>query len=697
MGAVYEPLPLVSPWNSGSGFARNGKSAEAERSLQKVLDSDDPRLAQLKSAVQTGFDIVRAGHARGWAGANGDLWDKAYKAEIMTLCRNLLPDESIAWLDATAAAAQNSSGEAALAFSRILGTGGNFGRQELQANYIDRALTVLAGDIQGRSPRPVSGWLLQMLTGREGLPYLREAVGQFDPGRAGGVSSSGGEDLDKEGFLNPWSFLFIIEGALFFTAGVVRRQGTLNTGTALPFQVRPANIGYGTAAPLEDVKAELWLPEWDESAGIEEITQIFREARSQWNGRTAGTGLDQARALSSRGVAQGLTRFRRVVVAERFGQNPFAVVVDTVPVQHRSGVQLTQGLDRWRQQLRSLTHAPQEVQRGLRAVDASILAFSRGKPGAIIDVLCTVARLHTTISRSGAVRAVVRPLILRDLTGWVAAVFENSPEQAAGAEFRMALAYASTYETKSAAISPLRCLLSAIEPTQPTQGSGKGPRARVRLAWSNRPPLIEARDMPTRLGHVHRRLAHTPLPDPLVHSDRPAVQGRITRWQGSTPVSPHELIRFVQGNFDDDLFAQLLTALLLFAWTSEDRENTARMVDASGDRTREAHQRWWPRPLALLLPFYAFGPQEMLLRPDHTWPARLCAGRVNDVSREAHRRLRISGAGVPRETDAFAAPTADGKGGVRLAAALFAPATSGAYREALQQIVPSFKREDSQE
>ena len=27
----FEPLPIVSPWNSGSGFAGNGKSAEAEK------------------------------------------------------------------------------------------------------------------------------------------------------------------------------------------------------------------------------------------------------------------------------------------------------------------------------------------------------------------------------------------------------------------------------------------------------------------------------------------------------------------------------------------------------------------------------------------------------------------------------------------------------------------------------------------
>src|SRR3954453_21583149 len=38
----FEPLPVVSPWNAGSGFAGNGKSVSAEQALAAVRSSTDP-------------------------------------------------------------------------------------------------------------------------------------------------------------------------------------------------------------------------------------------------------------------------------------------------------------------------------------------------------------------------------------------------------------------------------------------------------------------------------------------------------------------------------------------------------------------------------------------------------------------------------------------------------------------------------
>ncbi|MDN5852919.1 MAG: type I-U CRISPR-associated protein Csx17, partial [Actinomycetia bacterium] len=175
----FEPLPIVSPWNAGSGFAGNGRNVAAEKALDQARMSHDPRLGDLQAAIRAGDRVVAEGRARGWSGAGGDLWDGKRKADVLALCRVELPDAALAWLDTAVALGQGDDP----AFSRLLGTGGNFGRQDLSATYLSRVHTAMSGDTS-------SAWLRATLTGEESVPYLRDAVGQFDPGRAGGIQSS---------------------------------------------------------------------------------------------------------------------------------------------------------------------------------------------------------------------------------------------------------------------------------------------------------------------------------------------------------------------------------------------------------------------------------------------------------------------------------------------------------------------------
>jgi CRISPR-associated protein Csx17 len=169
---------------------------------------------------------VAVARERGWGGKGEDLWDKARKRDVLRLCRNEFPDHALLWLDAAVALGQDTDP----AYSRLLGTGGNFGRQDLSATYLARLHSVL-------TDRHSRGWLYSMLSGEESTPYLRDAVGQFDPGRAGGLQPSPLEKADDKGFVNPWAFLLTVEGALLFASAVVRRHGAEYTRVALPFQV----------------------------------------------------------------------------------------------------------------------------------------------------------------------------------------------------------------------------------------------------------------------------------------------------------------------------------------------------------------------------------------------------------------------------------------------------------------------------
>ena len=77
------------------------------------------------------------------------FWEKKRKPEVLRLCRNELPDAALAWLDAAIALGQDDDPS----YSRLLGTGGNLGRQELSVTYLQQVRTVLEG-----SRRALSGW-----------------------------------------------------------------------------------------------------------------------------------------------------------------------------------------------------------------------------------------------------------------------------------------------------------------------------------------------------------------------------------------------------------------------------------------------------------------------------------------------------------------------------------------------------------
>src|SRR5205823_5251363 len=117
----FVPLPIVSPWNAGSGFAGNGKNVEAERALAIVRESADPRLADLRAAVVAADEVVRRGRAAGWGGRGDELWDKTKKPDVLRLCRNLLPDAALPWLDTVAVLGHNRDQREEPTYSRLLG------------------------------------------------------------------------------------------------------------------------------------------------------------------------------------------------------------------------------------------------------------------------------------------------------------------------------------------------------------------------------------------------------------------------------------------------------------------------------------------------------------------------------------------------------------------------------------------------
>lgn len=666
LAARFVPLPIVSPWNAGSGFAGNGKSVEAERTLATVRTAEDPRLDRLRAAVLVADRVVAQGRTAGWGGSSGELWDKTYKVEVIRLCRNLLPDDALPWLDAVVAVGQDHRGESEMTYSRLLGTGGNFGRLDLQATYVQRALTVLGKDSWTESTR----WLHAALFGDESTPYLRDTVGQFDPGRAGGIHSSPREKADEKGFANPWSFLLTVEGALLFASATTRRQGALNAEAALPFMVRGSGVGFGSTAVDEGVLGEIWTPEWDRPASLPEVERLLGEGRADWNGHPATTGLDFVRAVSSLGVDRGVRRFTRSVFVERHGQNPLAVPVGVVEVTQRSQGGLLARLDPWLSRLRR-TELPAGVVSWLRQVDEALYEVARGgEPGTIRVLLGALGGLHEAVSRSGAVRERVPPLTLGRAGEWWAAVQTGDREQRVAA----ALASGSDHASRPA----LRSLLTPV-------------RVDGRPGWSGSPPPVETgTGITLALAAAHRRRAlpgmvPDPLRDPGRGSDElgaePAVHGVFSAFRRGLQVPLDDVVAFATADgFDDEQLRDDLRGLLLLDWSGD------QMPPSAGVRGRIGTPSL-PPLLALLLPFYASGPLRvrlrdddpadtaLVLRPGAAWLPWLHAGGAERVARDAVTRLRAAGVQGLIDPDHAAV----GTDGDRLAAALL-PRVSPADR-----------------
>jgi CRISPR-associated protein Csx17 len=668
----FSPLPIASPWNNGSGFANNGKAATAENVLEQVRSSADSRLALLRAVVEAADQVVADGQARGWGG-KAELWNKDRKLDVVILCRNTFPDDALEWVDATVVLGQGTDGAITPTFSRLLGTGGNFGRQDVSATYLQRALAVLA------EPDKSASWLRAAVLGEEDVPYLRAAVGQFDPGRAGGIQSSPREKQDDQGFANPWAFLLTIEGAMFFAGAAVRRQGALSAGASVPFLVRSSPVGYGSAAASETVHAELWAPTWRSAAGLADVEQLLREGRADWNRTPARTALDMVRALASRGVDRTATAFVRHLFVERLGQNPLAVPAGRIEVREHEAVALLAPLDRWINRLRSDTTS-QAVALRLRQYDSAqfSLAASRDNGGLGL-VLIALGALHAAVARSGGARAQVRaPLVIRNVSRWWAALNEGSSP-----EFRIAAALVSGRDVSRSAPGPsavgtVRALLSPIA------------AAGNRLTWSERPTPVEANGIVAALAAAHRRRVQLATADAIrqpAEQSPPSVRGVRSAFRHSLPAPLADVVALANGDVDEQLLSDWVLGLMLLDWAGTGQ-------DVKPDAPSSNAAAFVPPALALLLPFTSPDalrvliaadrvPEQLVLRPGEGWHIQLHAGDVEGVCQDAARRLRISGLRALVDPDHLGTTGLDGD---HVSAALLVPTTNAARLSALRRI-----------
>ncbi len=454
----YSPTPIVAPWNGGSGFyfqeeklkekdpltgkrkktGRRIQPTAATKAVQDILDSTTERLSGYSESLRIIKNLIEKMGLE-------EAPSKEKKEELILAVRNSLPDSSIDWLDASVILTTENA-----RFPPLLGTGGNDGNLDFSSNFMQRLKDVFEFSC-GNPMSSSEAWLDGALFAENSDGLVSGiSIGQFYPGAVGGPNSAPGFVSDSP--VNPWDYLLMIEGALFFASAAVKRlQANMPGVLSYPFSVRLSGVGYGSASESDEksARAEIWMPFWEKPTGLSELKALMSEGRAQVGTRQARNGVDFARAVASLGVDRGLKSFQRYGFLERNGRNFFSVPLERIVVSRQIQVELLNEVDSWLDSFHDKARsekAPASVGRALHFLESSILALCKESSNdqvqtwRVQDVLIALGGCEKAIVRSSrwAKEAFVKPV--NPLSkNWLIMADDQSPE------FFLAASLASTF------------------------------------------------------------------------------------------------------------------------------------------------------------------------------------------------------------------------------------------------------------
>jgi CRISPR-associated protein Csx17 len=624
----YVPTPVLSPWNGGSGFG--AKDKEPKRRIAGLLSHPSLRLAGFRDAIRVAEQVASAAVEHGWD-----------KSRAVQEFRNRCPDAVLPWIDATVVLAGEQP-----SFPPLLGTGGNDGRLDFSTNFHERLLEVLDPAVPGRARSAFCA--RDLIAGTETERLASAPVGQFDPALAGGQGSSPFGAADS--LVNPWEYVLLVEGALLFASGTVRRHQYDAARAARPFTVSFSADGSESGAAREESRGEVWAPVWSRPLTLAEIRQLFGEARASWRGRPAQQAVEFYAATRTLGVARGIDEFVRYGLQRRNGLAFVAVPLDRVRVREElaPAVRLVARVEDWASRARGADTSA-AVARAVRLFDRAHLSFARdGRAESLRDLLAALTAFELAIGRSGRARdkiPVNRPPHARDF-------LNEFVRDGSSPELRIAVGIAScAAEVGNGLARTMRQILLPADPAEPAHPRGR---------WRDSPvvPGFGLRPLRQVLANVLAWRSRSAASEQGVGEFRGVPTFRRTpRFRYGIEVPASDLHAFALGQLDDAALDVWLRACLALDW-------------------RGAEYRWPVVEPATLVPTLGLlhplaaglavegDPSAARLAMGPGWAVRLAAGQVRSVHEDAVRRLRQAGwDAVP----ALEAPTADG---TRLAAAL---------------------------
>lgn len=653
----YRPTPLLSPWNGASGFGEKDK--ESATTVAAIEASTDGRLSPYREALAV---VRRLVASPTWATASKK---KELKKEQVARCRNELPDDAVAWIDAAIVLTTEGS-----TFAPLFVSGGNDGHLEFSANFMTNVLASIGVSKLRKGADRVQLLRAGLLGGDPG-PLPDGSSGPYDPGAGGGVNSA--PTGKASAMVNPWDYVLMFEGGLLFASGAARRLGTETGMATVPFCVDVSRVGKVSLGNGEDIRGEVWAPIWRRPATYAEVARFIGEGRAEWGRRSARNGVGFACAVATLGVDRGIDGFVRHGLVKRFGKQYLAVALDRVEVGRRPEVRVTTQVDGWLGRVK-LKDAPRALGDAVRRVEGAMYraATAVGPLAASLqDVLFELAGVERVIARgSQPSERVRRPVEKLQASHWLPLLDDGTPE------LRLAAAVASARDGDGSSLALL------LRPVQ-LDRSGRG------LTWREGPPVIDGlgrRPVTSVLASaLVRRAAELEPADDGGGSGELRFGFDYGGWAALDDVAV-----LVGGGIDEGRFDRLVQGLLLLDWRGH---SGLPWAGDAGDRRR------------VLVPpvLAAVGPGlsgrtldrtgrdgariEVRLGIESAWPVLLASGRVDDVAKLALRRLRIAGLDpAPSTVKATAAA------GERLAATAFCRLSAGDVHALLNQTCPPESR-----
>lgn len=641
----YKPTPIVSPWNNSSGFYPKDKKQSGF--IESLCNSSSERFDEFRKTVESAKEIV---------GQRTEAPKDDEKAKMLRQARCLFPESALAWLDAAFVLGTEKPD-----YLPLLGSGGNDGRFDFTVNLFEKWLTVLSDSEQNSKQQNISRNQLRATLFQTPIGLEKAAVGQFHPGGAGGANASQG--VDGGALVNPWDFVFIIEGSLLFASATVRQLAAgARSRASFPFMANSSTIGYGTATANEKIRAEMWLPLWSNSTSYAEIAHIFKEGRVQFSSgnRRARSGFDFARAVAELGVDRGIEAFQRYAFIERNGQANLAAPLGVFEVRERPLASMLFDFDRWLDNLRRSTNdakktPPRFVRAAKNIEEASFKLCADGSKESLREVFVALGAAERELSNGEKFRADKFLSPLANLsTRWAKETNDYSDE------FQIARALASIISADGR--NSIRENLESVE------FNGRN------FVWANSSTsaVWSVGGLAENLSNVLNRRSIDARKDGK-NSYPPTDSKRFA--------SLDAVAAFLNGETDDDRLEDYLFALSLINWRS---------AKTHEPRVIKRLSRNLPRIYALLkLLFLPNGKlkrenaAEIEIKHEPSIIPLLRAGRIKDALEIAERRLKSSGV-VPLTKD-FYFPDEEG---ALLAAALLIPIDQTAIEEIAGLILP---------
>lgn len=622
----YSPTPILGPWGARSGFFDTPSERAAREAQDEIIDADLPRLQPMQEAIQRIRNcMVRHGIAEKPGGRE--------KEAFMRLLRRELPERDREWLDACVLLGESAS------YPALLGTGGNEGSGSYSSNF----LQVIVETIIERR------WDLLLPEALEAQAVQAKPnvlAGQFLPMATD--PPNGGNGFRGGLAMNPWDYMFCLEGACTFIPSAARYEavGSGVRATA-PFVARSAAAGYGSAAEGEKNRGEQWFPLWSRPATYPEIRGMIAEGRSRVGRAGAGRPVDFGRAIARLGVARGITAFQRYGYIERNGQSNLAVPLGRWPVSAQPHVDLLDQVAGWVQSLARAAragHAPASVARHAQACEEAMLAVTRPGAGARHwrALLVALGEAEAALPRSPRFTAErrLRPLPRLSET-WVHAAAEDRPE------LRLAVALAGQF--------------------------GPDSEGRLDRSWTVRRnflPLAEPCDgRRPRFAGILRQAETACIANDLAADATALVNRRIQEagrhgWPRlplvpipGTEATAHDLAQLLAGELDEALILSLARAFMAVGWRGRFRWQSPAAAGASYARDLGPHGLFvlayhWA-PLSLVP-----GAAPIAVPLDPTPLARLIAGDLPRATEAVCRRLTAAGLPPYMRTAVGDAPSA---------------------------------------